>query len=77
MIYQHGNAKYSGRTQGNNNLSAKNINEKKYLNSVVGMALTKAQKKKMLKKQAKEKARLDIKEESDWESMSSDEEQNE
>ena len=50
VIYQQHNTKFSGRTQGNNNLSAKNINEKKYLTSVVGMAMTKAEKKKLLKK---------------------------
>ena len=39
---------------GGNNLSAKNLNEKKFLKRVPGMALTQAQKKKLLKKQQRE-----------------------
>ncbi len=49
--------KVAARSYGANNLSAKNINEKKYLNKVTGMALTAAQKKKLLKKQMREQAR--------------------
>jgi len=51
VIYsQIQSSKVAGRTSGSNNLSAKNINEKKYLSRVTGMALTNAQKKKLAKK---------------------------
>lgn len=54
VIYSSGqSSKFTGKTVGSNNLSAKKINEKKYLSNVVGMALTQAQKKKLLKKQNK------------------------
>ena len=68
VIYsQIQSTKVAGRTSGSNNLSAKNINEKKYLSRVTGMALTNAQKKKLAKKQARLQAKQSSEDE-DWES---------
>jgi hypothetical protein len=54
----------TGKTQGSNNLSAKKVNEKKWLSKVEGMALTQAQKKKLAKKakraEAKEESEEDV-----------------
>ncbi len=55
--FQATSSKTVSRSQGGNNLSAKKINEKKYLKKVPGMALTNAQKKKLLKKQGREQVR--------------------
>ena len=60
VIYsQMQSTKVSGKTQGASNLSAKRLNEKKYLKNVVGMALTQAQKKKLKAKLKKEKDAAD------------------